>query len=245
MVLTSDLVDDPSRDPLRELDRVRPTATRRRLWAWRAFRGAVTLSALGAFVAIERAVHAGKPNSFDRGVVDAMGRARRPWLTVVAKTVTFFGGVFGAVAISTSAFVAARKRPRVAAQIAIGSLGGVIAELALKGRFVRERPKRLEHLEAVHSTSFPSGHSMAASCIYLTLAYVASRSRRLRGDRTLLLAGASTLACSIGATRVYLGVHWPTDVLGGLALGTAWASATEAIFNWTGAARVEEATLAQ
>lgn len=171
-----------------------------------------------------------------------MGRARRPWLNVLAKTVTFFGGVLGAVTISVGSLIAARKRPRAAAQIALGSLGGIVAELGLKQRFVRERPQLLEHLEVVHSTSFPSGHSMAASSIYLTLAYVASRSRRLRAERGVWLAAATGLASAIGATRVYLGVHWPTDVLGGLALGIAWASATEAVFDWTGAALVEHAS---
>jgi len=243
MLLASDLVDDPTRDPARELDRVHPTATRRRLWARRALRAAISVSAFGAFVAIERSVRGGRPNAFDRGIVDAMGRARRPWLNIVAKTITFFGGVIGATGAATGALYAARQRPRIAAQIVVGSMGGIIAELGLKGRFfARKRPTRLPHLEVVHSTSFPSGHSMAASCIYLTLAYVASRSRHLRAYRAVWLASATMLASSVGATRVYLGVHWPTDVLGGLALGTAWASAAEAVFSWTGAAMVEQAS---
>ncbi|HVH40819.1 MAG TPA: phosphatase PAP2 family protein, partial [Labilithrix sp.] len=89
------------------------------------------------------------------------------------------------------------------------------------------------------STAFPSGHAMASASLYLTLAFVASRSRRLRAWRSSLLAGAGTLATMVGATRVYLGVHWPTDVLGGLALGTAWACTTEATFDITGAERIE------
>ena len=80
---------------------------------------------------------------------------------------------------------------------------------------------------------------MASSSLYLTLAFVASRSRRLRTRRAGMLASAGALASTIGATRVYLGVHWPTDVLGGLALGTAWACAAEAAFDLTGAERVE------
>lgn len=233
MILESDLVDDPTRNASDEPHRVLPTATRRHLWAHRAYRAAVTLSALGAFVAVERSIHGGRPNTLDLVVVETMGRARRPWLNVAAKTVTFFGGVIGTIGVSLGALLAARRRPRIAAQIALGSLGAILAELALKQRFVRARPRELERLEVVHGTSFPSGHSMAAACIYLTLAYVASRSRALRGARRALLSAASTLAFSIGASRVYLGVHWPTDVLGGLSLGTAWASATEAIFDWT------------
>jgi len=96
----------------------------------------------------------------------------------------------------------------------------------------------------VTSTSFPSGHSMASSSLYVTLAFVASRSRRLRSRRGSLLAGAGAFATLIGATRVYLGVHWPTDVLGGLALGTAWACAAEAVFDLTGADRIEREAIA-
>ena len=121
----------------------------------------------------------------------------------------------------------------------LGALGGTIAELILKRFFRRERPRLLAHLENVTSTSFPSGHSMASSSLYVTLAFVASRSRRLRKRRAALLAGAGAFATLIGTTRVYLGVHWPTDVLGGLSLGTAWACAAEAAFDITGAERIE------
>ena len=83
-----------------------------------------------------------------------------------------------------------------------------------------------EHLEAVSSTSFPSGHATAAASIYLSMAFVAARGSRHPG---LLLAGAGAFAAAVGASRVYLGVHWPTDVVSGLAIGTAWACGTEAL----------------
>ncbi|MBI2388539.1 MAG: phosphatase PAP2 family protein [Deltaproteobacteria bacterium] len=238
-ILESDLIDDPTRSPATEPDRIVPTATRRRLWALHAMRAALTLGALGAFAVIERTIHGEKPNAFDLDVMVAMGRARRPWLTRVAKAITWFGGVPGAGGIAVASVLASRRRPRAALQVALGSLGGIVAELGLKQRFGRPRPQHLPHLEVVGSKSFPSGHAMASSSLYLTLAYVASRSRRLRSERGSLLAAAALLASAVGLTRVYLGVHWPTDVLGGLALGTAWASAAEAGFDLTGAQALE------
>lgn len=199
----------------------------------------LSLGSVGAFLAIGRTIHRSHGNRFDRYVMHAMGRARSAPLTTFVRAVTALGALPGAIAISLTGLALARRTPRAAAQIAIGALGGIIAELGIKRMFRRQRPSMLEHLEEVSSTSFPSGHSMASSSLYLTLAFVASRGRATRAHRVAILGTASALAASIGATRVYLGVHWPTDVLGGLALGTAWACATEATFDLAGAHKVE------
>lgn len=238
-VLASDLVDDPTRSAAAEPVRAEVTARRRRRWGKHASLAAVTLGALGSFLAISRTIGSRRGNAFDRAVVHTVGRVRHPIPNALVRGITFFGSVSGAVGIALSALRATRSRPRLAAQVVVGSLGGIGAELYLKRIFRRERPTLLAHLERVQSTSFPSGHSMAASSLYLTLAFVASRSRRLRMHRGSLLTGAGAFAAAIGATRVYLGVHWPTDVLGGLTLGTAWACAAEAVFDLTGAERVE------
>jgi undecaprenyl-diphosphatase len=202
-----------------------------RAWGERATLAAVTLGAIGGFVALTRTIHASAGNAFDHAVVHAVGRARNPVSNLVFRGLTSLGGVFGGATISTTALIAARRRPRVASQVVLGALGGLAAELVIKRFFQRERPTLLAHLEKVGSTSFPSGHAMFASSLYLTLAFVGSHTHRLRPHRGAVIAAASTLAASIGATRVFLGVHWPTDVLGGLALGTAWACATEAAFD--------------
>lgn len=238
-VLASDLVDDPTRSPAAEPVRAELTAERRRRWGRQATLAAVTLGAVGGFLAIGRTIEGAKGNAFDRAVMRRVGRIRTPVRNALVRGVTFFGGVPGAVGVSLLAVAAARRRPRLALQIAIGALGGVSAELGIKRFYGRARPTLLAHLERVSSTSFPSGHSMASSSLYLTLAFAASRSRRLRGRRTEMLAGAGAIASAIGASRVYLGVHWPTDVVGGLALGTAWACFAEAVFDFTGAVRVE------
>jgi undecaprenyl-diphosphatase len=243
-VLASDIVDDPTRSPALEPAKAEATARRRRAWGKHASLAAVTLGAIGGFAAISRTIHGSGGNAFDRAVVQAVGRARHPVSNALVRGVTFFGSVVAGVAISGGAIVAFRRTPRIASQVVAGALGGISAELVIKRFFRRERPTLLAHLEKVKSTSFPSGHSMAAASLYLTLAFVGSRSRRLRPHRTAVIAAASTLASSIGATRVFLGVHWPTDVLGGLALGTAWACATEAVFDLTAAKELESTDVA-
>lgn len=238
-LLASDLVDDPERSAAQEPLRAEITARRRRRWGREASLAAVTLGAMGGFLALTRVITGKRGNAFDRSVVRAMGQARHPVSNAVVQGITFFGSVTGAGTISVASVFLARKRPRLAWQVLAGAVGGITAELGFKRLFRRKRPTLLAHLEDVGSTSFPSGHSMAAASLYLTLAFVASRSRRLRAHRAVLLTGASVLATSVGATRVYLGVHWPTDVLGGLALGTAWACVAEAVYDLTGADRVE------
>lgn len=209
--------------------RARATRQRRLRWGKEAALATVGAIAIGGFLAIARTFASHRLRTFDRVALRGLGRTRRRLGVVIAKSVTFMGAVPGISAVCLGALAMTRQRPRHAVQVAAGALGGIIAELGLKRVFLRPRPTLLAQLEAVTSTSFPSGHSMAAASFYLTLAFVAGRSPRLRAWRAPLLLGGGALAGGIGLTRVYLGVHWPTDVLGGLALGTAWACATEAV----------------
>jgi membrane-associated phospholipid phosphatase len=239
-LVAPDIVDDPTRSAAAEPVRASITAQRRRRWGKHATLAAASLGAVGSFLAIERTIRGVKNgNRFDRSVMRAVGSVRSDAMTKLVRTVTFFGGVPGAIAVSLAATYAARRTPRAAAQIAVGALGGIVAELCIKRLFRRSRPNFLPHLEQVRSTSFPSGHSMASSSLYLTLAFVGSRGKRLRDHRAAVLGGAVALASAVGLTRVYLGVHWPTDVMGGLVLGTAWACLAEGAFDITGAQLVE------
>lgn len=238
-VLRSDLVDSPERAAAADPERLARAARRRRRWSHDASLAAVTLGAVGGFLVLARMISGPALRPFDRSVVRLMGRARHPVSNAFVRGLTFFGSVPGAGGLAAAALVLVRHRPRLASQIAVGALGGITAELGIKRFFRRQRPTLLEHLEAVTSTSFPSGHATASASIYLSMAFVASRSSRLRAHRGLLLGAAGLAASAVGASRVYLGVHWPTDVLSGLALGTAWACGAEAIYDMTGADRIE------
>jgi undecaprenyl-diphosphatase len=107
----------------------------------------------------------------------------------------------------------------VLVSVAGGSLVTTLAKLA----FARPRPDLVAHLVEVSSYSFPSGHAMSSAVTYLTLAALLARFQKRRRMKAYLLAVGLTLTLTIGVSRVYLGVHWPSDVLAGWALGAAWA----------------------
>jgi undecaprenyl-diphosphatase len=138
------------------------------------------------------------------------------------------------------AAVALRHSPIALVQLALGALGGGAADVALKRHFERPRPRVIPQLAYVTSWSYPSGHSIASSSLYLTLAFAATR-HAPSSHRAMAVGAAGTLAACVGATRVYLGVHHPSDVIAGLAIGTAWACLLEAVFESRGAYRVEAA----
>ena len=121
--------------------------------------------------------------------------------------------------------VAARHRRLAVMVVASTGLGAMTGTL-LKQVFARARPDVVTHLVEVRSLSFPSGHAMQSAVIYLTLAALIGRSERRHAERIYVLGAAIGLVVLIGTSRLYLGVHWPTDVLAGWTIGAAWAFGT-------------------
>ncbi|HYD85123.1 MAG TPA: phosphatase PAP2 family protein, partial [Opitutus sp.] len=103
------------------------------------------------------------------------------------------------------------------------STGGLVLNNVLKAIFGRERPDETLHLVEIDSLSFPSGHAMLSATIYLTLAVLLTRLADRRREKSYLLGAALLLSFAVGLSRVYLGVHYPTDVIAGWAAGIAWA----------------------
>ena len=102
----------------------------------------------------------------------------------------------------------------------------------MKWVFSRPRPDLVPHGAEVYTASFPSGHSMMSAVVYLTLGALLARTQSDRSVKTYVLAMAVVLTVLVGTSRVYLGVHWPTDVLAGWALGGAWALVCWSAMTW-------------
>jgi undecaprenyl-diphosphatase len=101
--------------------------------------------------------------------------------------------------------------------------GGMLLSTILKLGFNRERPALVPHVVEVYTTSFPSSHAMLSATTYLTLGALLMRVQRRWQEKAYVLGLAVLITLLVGASRVYLGVHWPTDVLGGWCVGAGWA----------------------
>ena len=121
------------------------------------------------------------------------------------------------------------------------NLGGLLVQMALKTLIHRARPQYAAAYLHGHSYSFPSGHAMQSTIAYVMVVVVGSlASERWRAHRPLLLAGAVALVLLIGFSRVYLGVHYPSDVVGGFAAGTAWLLASTILLGLLGDRRAQD-----
>jgi undecaprenyl-diphosphatase len=149
------------------------------------------------------------------------------WLTTAAMDVTALGSVtvLTLLVLFVTGLFAALRRGREAAVLLLASGGGVAISQGLKALFARDRPEEALRMVEVINPSFPSGHAMLSAVVYLTLGALVARFAATRRVKVFALGGASVLALLVGASRVYLGVHWPSDVLAGWCLGGAWALA--------------------
>ncbi|HEX2091143.1 MAG TPA: phosphatase PAP2 family protein, partial [Longimicrobiaceae bacterium] len=164
---------------------------------------------------------------FDVAVLRWIGRHHTPLLDVVALEVTALGAgltVWVVVAISSVFLWVTRHRYSVLLLwVAMG--GAALITRVLKLFFDRPRPEVFPWRTAwADQGSFPSGHATTSMVAYLTLAYLVSRLGPSPALRRLTLAVAAVLILGIGASRLYLGVHYPSDVLAGFAVGFAWAT---------------------
>ena len=188
---------------------------------------------LFAFVSLAGEVMEGDTQAFDTKIVRALRDpldAARPigpdWMEGVLLDVTAIGSttVLGLMTAAVTGFLVLQTRYRTAVVIAVTSLSAELLTAAMKHAFNRPRPSVVPHLRVVVSTSFPSGHAMESAIVYLTLGAILMRAAESRLTKSYILGVAVLLTALVGISRVYLGVHYPTDVIGGWIIGFMWAS---------------------
>jgi undecaprenyl-diphosphatase len=148
------------------------------------------------------------------------------WLEGSLLDLTALGGstVLSLVVFAVVGFLALQTRYRTALFVAITASSGELVSAVMKQAFNRPRPTVVPHLRDVFTTSFPSGHAMESAIVYLTLGAILMRVTESRLTKLYCLGMAVLLTLLVGISRVYIGVHYPTDVIGGWIIGFVWAS---------------------
>jgi undecaprenyl-diphosphatase len=188
---------------------------------------------LFGFLALAGEVSEGDTQAFDVGILQSLRSATDPskpigpgWIEGALLDLTALGStaVLGLVVLSVAGFLALQGRYRTAMVILITAISGEVLNTVMKYFFNRPRPSVVPHLREVFSTSFPSGHAMESAIVYLTLTAMLMRVAERRLTKLYCLGIGVLLTALTGISRVYLGVHYPTDVLGGWIVGFVWAS---------------------
>ncbi|MDO8543924.1 MAG: phosphatase PAP2 family protein [Opitutaceae bacterium] len=156
------------------------------------------------------------------------------WLHSAIRDLTALGSAVVIILLTLLIFgyLLLTRQFAAAVLLAVATAGGQGANAGLKHIFARQRPDATMHLVEVRSLSFPSGHSMAASIFYLTTGALLTQTAKRRREKVYLISSALLVTALIGCSRVYLGVHYPTDVLAGWCAGTVWALLCWAIAEW-------------
>jgi len=185
------------------------------------------------FLSLAGEVTEGDTLAFDTKILQTLRSPTDPskpigpeWMESTLLDLTALGGspVLLLVVFAVVGFLVLQARYRTALFVWVASLSGELLNLALKQAFNRPRPAIVPHLRVVFSTSFPSGHAMESAIVYLTLGALLMRFADSRLTKLYCLGVAMLLTVLVGISRVYLGVHYPTDVIGGWLIGFMWAS---------------------
>jgi undecaprenyl-diphosphatase len=185
------------------------------------------------FLAIADEVSENEIESFDtfvfmlfRNPADIADPLGPPWFEETMAEITALGGypVLVVLVAAVVGYLLVVRHFGPALFVLVSIVSGTAVSQLLKTLYDRPRPDLVEHLVTTHTASFPSGHATMGALVYLTLASLIVRLVDDRPVRAYVVSFAVALALAIGISRVYLGVHWPSDVIAGWALGIAWAS---------------------
>ncbi|MER8559095.1 phosphatase PAP2 family protein [Mesorhizobium sp. M0578] len=194
--------------------------------------GLVIAGGLWGFEELMELARATTPHAFDTEILLAFREAGQPdnpigpaWLEGAMRDITSLGSASVLVVITAAmiVYLLLIRRPGAALLMFVAVAGGQLLSSVLKFDIDRPRPDLVSHLADVASLSFPSGHAMLSAVTYLTLGSMAARFLPGRTTKIYVLGLAVLTTVVVGISRIYLGVHWPSDVLAGWCAGFAWA----------------------
>jgi undecaprenyl-diphosphatase len=191
----------------------------------------IVAALLGAFGFVADEVIEGDTVVFDQAVTSFFreaGNLNDPWgpiwLEEAMRDVTALGSftILGFVLLAAVLFLGLSGKGRTALFVAVAVIGGTIVSTGLKIAFDRPRPD-VEAATRVFTASFPSGHATVSAVVYLTLGLLLAEAMTNRRLKTYFIGLGVFISLAVGITRVYLGVHYPTDVIAGWSIGAAWS----------------------
>jgi undecaprenyl-diphosphatase len=190
----------------------------------------VGATAIAAALVVAVLVAAGACQALDDRALEAAASLRSPSLTRLAVDVTALGATPALLlALALTAALSWRRVPAAGAQLALAATTSFVADGFGKLVLARSRPTVVEHLVEVRSASFPSGHAMSTATVACSIALLAIAARgQATARRVWAFAGA--IIVGVAGTRVYLGVHYPSDVIAGALFGLGWAHLAHAAF---------------
>ncbi len=192
----------------------------------------IVLVGVWGFIELSEMVSAGQTTRIDTAILmslrnpgDPSQPIGSPQLAEMMRDVTALGGVavLAILSLGVAGYLVLLHRYDLVVLIIVAVGGAVVLNYFLKLGFDRPRPELVPHLTVAYQTSFPSGHSMSSAATYLILGAMLARVQPRLRLKVYFLVLAIVIMVLVGFSRVYLGVHWPTDVLAGWAAGTIWA----------------------
>jgi undecaprenyl-diphosphatase len=191
----------------------------------------VTVLALILFVWLAHEVTSGDAMRLDTPIRNAVHARSSPPLTAMMRGVSLIGSEVVLVPLGVILVwrLVAAKRRRAAVVFGVAALGAEALDQIMKLLFYRPRPEPFFGLASPITHSFPSGHAMVSCCFFGVLAMILAAREPSRARRISIFAAAAILVALMGFSRVYLGFHYPTDVLAGYAAAVVWLAVVRAV----------------